>query len=211
MSFIYIMTNPAYPGYVKIGATNRPVEERRVELSSQTGVMFDFEIYATYETPTDLTTEGKGKLKDTKLHHLIDKLNPTLRANQKREFYKMSPSEALDLLTAIAEIAGNVNKIVKYAEDDTSCDNKMRRPPFSFVSAQIPFGSELTFTENEEIKAKVYNDRQVEYNGKITSVSDLARTLLDSTHPVQGTLYFIYEDETLSDRRARMEEMGEYK
>ena len=38
MSFIYIMTNPAYPGYVKIGATQRDVELRRKELSSQTGV-----------------------------------------------------------------------------------------------------------------------------------------------------------------------------
>ena len=211
MSFIYIMTNPAYPGYVKIGATNRPVEERRVELSGQTGVMFDFETYATYETPTDLTTEGKGKLKDTKLHHLIDKLNPTLRANQKREFYKMTPEEALDLLTAIAEIAGNVDKIVKYAEDDVTDGSKARRSPFSFKSAQIPFGSELTFTENDEIKATVYNDRQVEYNGKVTSVSDLARTLLDLNHPVQGTLYFMYEGETLSDRRRRMEESGDYK
>ena len=177
MSFIYIMTNPAYPGYVKIGATNRPVEERRVELSSQTGVMFDFEIYATYETSSDLTTEGKGKLKDTKLHHLIDKLNPNLRANQKREFYKMKPEEALVLLMAIAEIAGNTDKIVKYAEDDNNEDEKTRRSHFSFAAARIPVESELTFTENPDIKVKILNDRQIEYEGKKTSVSDLAKTL----------------------------------
>ena len=29
MSIIYIMTNPAYPGYVKIGATTRDVEKKK--------------------------------------------------------------------------------------------------------------------------------------------------------------------------------------
>ena len=78
------------------------------------------------------------------------------------------------------------------------------------MQQKIPVGSELTFTENPDIKVKVLNDRQIEYKGKKTSVSDLAKTLLELNRPVQGTLYFLYEDETLSDRRNRLEESGEY-
>lgn len=204
MSFIYIMTNPAYPGYVKIGATSRDVESRRSELSKQTGVMFDFEIYATYET--------RGDLQDKNFHRIIDKLNPTLRANAKREFYKMEPEAALDLLMAIAEIADDTEKVTKWAEDSVENEGvKIRKAPFSFNSALIKAGSYITFTENEDIKVKVVDDRHIEYNGKKTSVSDLARRLLDLKHAVQGTLYFTYEGETLNDRRERLENEGIYK
>lgn len=202
MSFIYIMTNPAYPGYVKIGATQRDVESRRKELSSQTGVMFNFEIYATYQT--------KGNLQDKNFHRIIDKLNPTLRANKKREFYKMEPEAALDLLMAIAEIAGDTENVTKWVEDSSENDIKNKKSPFSFTSAGIKPGTYITFTENEDIKVKVLDDRKIEYNGKPTSLSDLARKLLDLKHPVQGTLYFSYDNETLNERRERLEKEGKY-
>lgn len=197
------MTNPAYQGYVKIGATSRDVEARRKELSSQTGVMFDFEIYATYET--------RGDLQDKNFHRIIDRLNPTLRANTKREFYKMEPEAAYDLLMAIAEISGDTEKVVKYDESENVSDSKTRREQFSFIKAGIEIGSYISFTENEDIKVKVYDEKHIEYNGQKTSVSELARKLLNLTHPVQGTLYFKYENETLNDRRQRLEKEGQYK
>ena len=202
MSIIYIMTNPAYPGYVKIGATTRDVEKRRAELSSHSGVMFDFEVYATYET--------RGSLKDKNFHRIIDKLNPTLRANVKREFYKMESEAAYDLLMAIAEIAGDVDKVIKWG-DDLEENVQGRRAPFSFVKADMKPGSIISFTENEDVKATVLDDRHIEYDGKSTSVSELARRLLDLKHAVQGTLYFTYQGETLNDRRLRMENEGSYK
>lgn len=203
MSIIYIMTNPAYPGYVKIGATSRDVEARRKELSSQTGVMFDFEIYATYET--------RGNLQDKNFHRIIDRLNPTLRANAKREFYKMEPEAALDLLIAISEIAGDTDKVEKWAEDSDQSEIKSRKTPFSFEKARIKSGDYISFSENEAVKAKVIDDRHIEYDGKKTSVSELARRLLNLKHPVQGTLYFVFNGETLSDRRERMEKEESYK
>ena len=71
--YIYIMTNPCLKDMVKIGyATN--VEERRKQLST-TALPYDYEVYATYETP--------GNLEDKKLHKLIDNLNPDLRVSKK--------------------------------------------------------------------------------------------------------------------------------
>lgn len=51
----------------------------------------------------------------------------------------------------------------------------------------------------------VVDDRHVSYKGAITSTSALAQELLESEYQVQGTAYFTYEGEKLTDRRNRME------
>ena len=94
--YIYIMTNPALNGMVKIGyATD--VETRRQQLST-TALPYEYEIYATYET--------SGKLEDKKLHKLIDNLNPDLRVSKNREFFVLEPEDAYELLESIAIISG---------------------------------------------------------------------------------------------------------
>lgn len=203
MAFIYIMTNPAYEGYVKIGFTDADVYKRAKELSSASGVMFDFEVYGYYETP--------AKLGDKSLHKIIDGLNPELRVNKRREFYKMSAKAAYEFLYSVAELSGTEDKMTLVDEDDEEVPAKTkRRPPFSFKAAHIPFGSEITFNGDNPVTAIVKDDRHITYNGETTSVSDLAQKLLDSKWQVQGTLYFTYEGETLSERRRRMEAEGTY-
>ena len=64
MGYIYIMTNPALHDMVKIGYAN-DVETRRQQLST-TALPYEYEIYATYETP--------GNLEDKKLHKMIDNI-----------------------------------------------------------------------------------------------------------------------------------------
>jgi hypothetical protein len=101
---IYILTNPSFPQYVKIGyATD--VKQRLDELNRSTAVPFAFRIYATYEVDSALS--------DKKLHSILDKLNPELRSREEvdgkrriREFYAMTPEDAFSILEAIAEING---------------------------------------------------------------------------------------------------------
>ncbi len=206
MPYIYIMTNPAYQGYVKLGITSKDIEAKRKELSNQAGVMFDFEVYAVYET--------RGELQEKNFCKIIDKINPTLRETTKRGFYKMEPEEAYNFLMAIAEIAGDTDKVIKLAKNETANifkDSKVKKEHFLFTKAQIEIGSYISFVQNEYIKAKVIDDKHIEYNGKKTTVSELARILLNSKYPVQGTLFFTYENETLNDRRERLESLGQYK
>ena len=219
MSIIYIMTNKAYEGIVKIGATNRDVEERRKELSNQTGVLYPFELYATYETPVDLDTDSnknRKELKDLKLHKMISILNPDLKVVDNREFYSLKPEDALKLFVAIAEIAGNKDKITTYFEDDTSKfeDKTITniRTKFSFNSAGIEPGSKIVFIYDENEKAEVVNDSQVKYKGEIYSVSALAKKLLKVHYGVCGYMYFKCDgdDETLTERRKHLEKEGKY-
>lgn len=101
--FIYIMTNQAFPDMVKIGFA-KDVEARRKQLST-TALPYEYEVYATYETASQMT--------DKQLHKLIDSLNPDLRVSKNREFYNMQPDKCLDLFIAIAKISGTENKINK--------------------------------------------------------------------------------------------------
>ena len=101
---IYILTNPSFPDYVKIGYAD-DVNKRLKELNRSECIPFAFRLYAYYEVPRRLT--------DMKLHQMIDKLNPNLRSieefdgkTRKREFYNMSAADAYSILETIAQING---------------------------------------------------------------------------------------------------------
>ena len=69
--YIYILTNPSFPDYVKIGYAD-DVESRLDQLNRSECIPFAFRVYATYEV--------ENRLVDLKLHDLIDRLNPNLRS-----------------------------------------------------------------------------------------------------------------------------------
>jgi hypothetical protein len=63
---------------------------------------------------------------------------------------------------------------------------------------------------DEEITAIVLNDKQVEFEGAATSLSAAAGKILTRnydwvTSKVQGPLYWVYENKTLSERRVELE------
>lgn len=69
--YIYILTNPSFPQYVKIGYAD-DVERRLDQLNRSECIPFAFRVYATYEV--------HSRLSDKKVHSIIDKLNPNLRS-----------------------------------------------------------------------------------------------------------------------------------
>lgn len=87
--YIYILTNPSFQDYVKIGYAD-DVNKRLKQLNRSECTPFAFRVYATYEVDIRLT--------DMKIHDVIDKLNPDLRSidtvngkKRVREFYAISP------------------------------------------------------------------------------------------------------------------------
>ena len=106
---IYILTNPSFPEYVKIGYA-KDIEQRLSQLNRSETIPFAFRVYATYEVETSLT--------DLVLHSLIDKLNPDLRAietfdgkKRTKEFYEMSAEDAYSILECIARISGTESRL----------------------------------------------------------------------------------------------------
>jgi len=217
---IYILTNPSFPDYVKIGYA-KDIEQRLSQLNRSECIPYAFRVYAIYET-----TEP---LQDKRLHALIDQLNPELRSVEEfdgikriKEFYAISAEEAYNILEAIAEISGTKDRLKrmkpegheiadeKHAEEvrDKSLE---RGSAFSFIKCNIPIGAEIQLAEHPEIKAKVVDDRKIEYNGEIGSLSGFAQKLLDSKYPLQGPRYWAYQGKTLYDIRSELEEQGLYR
>jgi len=185
--YIYIMTNPCLQNMVKIGyATD--VEERRKQLST-TALPYDYEIYATYETP--------GKLEDKKLHKLIDNLNPDLRVSKNREFFVMSPQDAYDLLEAIAMISGSQDKLHKVKVSHESIEQKAKKPAVNFQKCNIPIGAELVFLDDPNVRVTVVSERKVQYNNEITSLSAVAKGI--KGYSVAGPSCFSYNGKMVAE------------
>lgn len=214
---IYVLTNPSFPDYVKIGYAD-DLEKRLSALNSTEATPFAFRVYATYEVP--------ARLEDRHLHRLIDQLNPGLRSidnvkgrRRVREFYAMSPEDAYSLLYAIAAINGLQDRLrrIPPTEDEREDqevaeeieeERRARRPPFSFRACGIPVGSELEFwrsrTVGTDIVVKVADDRHVEFEGEIWTLSGLAEELT-GRGSVRGPNHFRYRGEWLNDVRDRCE------
>ena len=212
--YIYILTNPSFPEYVKIGwATD--VDDRLKQLNRSECTPFAFRTYATYATPT--------KLSDMKLHDMIDGLNPELRSidhvngkTRVREFYAMSAEDAYLMLEAIAEIHGTTNLLVKVKPNSEETEEAKtaeeiqatRAKSFSFDMVNIPVGSEVEFCKNKYDnsgqKFKVVDNKHILYNGEPTALSNVATELLHRTSLVQGPKYFKYNGELLTDMRVRL-------
>lgn len=183
--YIYIMTNPALKDMVKIGyATD--VESRRKQLST-TALPYEYEIYATYET--------SGNLEDKKLHKLIDNLNPDLRISKNREFFVLTPEDAYELLESISIISGTEDKLKK-AKSEQLKKQKTKRPPVNFSKCKIPVGAELVFIEDSSIRVIVVDERKVQYNNVITSLSAISDSI--KGYSTSGPSYFTYQGKTIS-------------
>ena len=209
---IYILTNPSFPDYVKIGYA-QDIEKRLKQLNRSEAIPFAFRVYAVYHV--------ESKLTDKELHKLIDMINPDLRSIENfdgkervKEFYAMSPEDAYSLLECIAKISGTTDRLKRLTPEgheiiDEQIANEIRetakRGPFKFGDCGIAPGSKILFIEDESIVARVVDDRHIEYNGETTSVSALAQKLKGFTHPVQGTLWFTYNGERLTDIRDKIE------
>lgn len=210
---IYILTNPSFPDYVKIGYAH-DIEKRLRQLNRSETIPFAFRVYAIYEVKSELT--------DMELHKLIDNLNPDLRTietfdgkKRVKEFYAMSAEYAFSILESIAKISGTKNCLKRLTPEgheviDATIAKEVhenaRRGAFRFSLCGIKPGEKVIFIDDNNIQPIVIDDRHIEYNGQTTSLSALAQQLKGFTHPVQGTLWFTYQGIKLSDLRDQMEQ-----
>lgn len=209
---IYILTNPSFPDYVKIGYAD-DIDKRLRQLNRSEYIPFAFRVYATYEV--------NSRLSDLKLHSIIDKLNPELRSiddfnGQKRvrEFYAMKPEEAFAILEAMAEIHDCKDKLQLIVPNETEAkeeelaqeidtESHEKAENFSFSKCQIPIGAELEWYDDPSLKCTVVSDRKVEYQGKEMSLTALAKMLSGKKYSIAGPRFFKFKGEWLNDIRQK--------
>ena len=222
IGYVYILTNPSFrDDWVKIGKSSRPVNLRSKELDN-TAVPLPFEIYAVMKTE-------KYDEAEKQIHHLIDIVNPDMRIRKGREFFNVTPEKALSIFQECArtlddaeiEVYANQqppqardaheNDTVRGADDQASDTSKTTR--LTFGSLGIPVGAELSFAENEAVKATVLDDKnlvQLQDGTKATlsrAVAIVKRRLGTATNSeaYQGGVYWLYKGQRLTTIRNQIE------
>ncbi|MCX6757628.1 MAG: GIY-YIG nuclease family protein [Candidatus Nomurabacteria bacterium] len=194
---IYILTNEAMPGYVKIGKTSTSLEQRIRELSGSTSVPLPFTCFYA-------CTVKDSNFVEHQLHDAFD----NNRINPRREFFKIEPERVVSALK-LAEIENiTPKKDFVDTQEDQKALNEARadiRAKFNFKMANIPVGAEIVFSRDENIKAKVVDNKSIEFNSEVTSLSESAQHILGYAYRPQGPAYWMYEGETLDERRRRLE------
>ncbi|MHB8788484.1 MAG: hypothetical protein ACYDBT_01245 [Desulfobulbaceae bacterium] len=99
----------------------------------------------------------------------------------------------------------NTKKSRVRANDLSVPGGRVRSPNTRFLNLCVPVGAELVFTKDPQISCIVRDDfNQVEYSGKVWSISALANHLL-GVFSSNGFCHFSYEGEILWGRRLRLE------
>jgi hypothetical protein len=200
LDIVYILTNEGMPGLCKIGYTTRnDVKERAKELYT-TGVPYPFQIYYACQVQN-------GKYIESILHNLFSEN----RVNNNREFFDSDPEKVITALQLSnpKDITPRENEYLTIEEiKEIQNVEKKRLSNFTFQQADIPIGSLLYFCRDSDITCTVHSDNSVMYNGQIMSLTEAARnTGLIPYYELQGPKFWLYEDETLTNRRKRIQEL----
>lgn len=196
---IYVLTNEAMPGLVKIGRTTDDISTRVASLSATTAVPLPFECYFAAE------------VKDcAKLEKILHQLFSENRVNPKREFFRVEPERVILAISIgdATEVTPGISTVDK-EEQEALEKIKARRPRIKLDALGIKPGDTLTFSRDESITCTVMEGGKVLYQDEVTSPSAAALKVLHSlgykTPSASGSEHWIFDGELLDERRKRLE------
>lgn len=200
---IYVLTNEAMPGLVKIGLTTDSVESRVTSLSATSGIPLPFECHFAAEVPEHISLEKVEKT----LHQLFAEY----RINPKREFFKIEPEKAV-----LALSLGNFKEVTPGKVDVDPVEAKamekakeQRRSRINLSALGIHVGDILVLSRDETVTVTVLDGGKVNYKGETLSLSAAALKALQEmgykSTSVSGSDYWMFDGELLDERRVRLE------
>ena len=190
MKTVYILTNQAMPGIIKIGFTDNSVEQRMKELD-KTATPIPFECY--YAKRID-----KAEFVEKKMHEAFDEF----RIRDNREFFRMSPDQAKAALEiASGEDVTPKDDVVENESDRAALNRERNRNRFNFAQIGIDPGEILEFKKDPSITAKVLDNDQIEFRGNRTSLSPAALIIVQEMGykwtKIAGPQFWMYKGKTL--------------
>ena len=217
---IYVLTNPSFPQYVKIGYTDN-LDSRLKQLNRSECIPYSFRVYAYYKVPKRLT--------DTEIHKIIDTLNPNLRAietingkERKKEFYELSASDAYEILLGIAKINGLERNVILVEPSDKEMmeeeqaeevrtKNNLPRMDWLIEHKVVNIGDEVYIINYPNEIAKIIDSEHVLYKGRKISFNKYGCELTGwkSIHIYAYMKILDGPDKTLLElREEKMRELG---
>ena len=193
LDIVYVLTNEAMPGLVKIGKTSQDRPETRVNQLYTTGV------------PVPFTIEYACRVVDARevervLHNAFD----LQRINQNREFFEIEPRHVIGVLKLLSQ--EDVTEVVQsessdVAEEDLKAAESLRRrrPSLDFHVMDIPNGSILESTRTDDTATVVNNKRVSFRDQESVSLTAATREMLNQDRDVRPVRFWTFNGKSLRD------------
>lgn len=193
---VYVLTNPAMPGLVKIGKTTQlEVSERMKQLYS-TGVPVPFDCAFACQV-RDASEVEKA------LHFAFGQH----RTNPNREFFSIEAERVIAVLKLL-KVDDITTQFEQQIEADVEAVDKQsaqylkeaRRPRMNFQELNISAGSILVFKDGQA-QVTVLDERKVNLNGVICSLTAATRKVLGlaDNYPLQPSPYWTFNGKTVKE------------
>jgi hypothetical protein len=208
---VYILTNPSLQGWIKIGFTdNNDIQYRLNQLNSSTAIPLSFRVYAT------LLVENAAEVEKS-IHTIFDTIDKFLHSIEKldngkervREFFQISPEKAYIIFKEVAKLKNCENDLNLGTPTKTEIEEEeiiTKRTKVNFIDLEIPIETQLYFLKDSNVVCTVVDDKNtVKYQNAETTLSAIAKKLIG--YNINGYRYFTIDNETLWDRRIRLESL----
>lgn len=186
---VYVLTNPAMPGIVKIGMTERKNIEARLRELYTTGVPLPFDCKFACNVK---------KNECAKIEKALHTAFSPQRVNANREFFRINPEQAIAILELFqheditAEISQEIENDLTPEDKVAQEKSKTKRPALDFYQMGLKEGDILVYKHDENITCSVHDNRHIFYQGEVCSISPITATLLGySRKYVQPTPHWI--------------------
>ena len=196
MKIVYVLSNPAFERYVKVGRT---VDlEQRLRHLDNTSVPLPFRCEFAIEVDDEIEAE-----------RLVHQAFADVRVRSNREFFEI---EAQRVIAALKLTGGkDVTPKEDVAEDAEGIEALERtiakRKSYSFDDAHVYVGDVLVYAQDDAVTASVVADKKIEFEGQVMSLSRAALTLLHRDgykwKQANGWAYWMKDGETLVERVER--------
>ena len=202
MGIVYVLSNPAFDNYVKVGRT---VDlEQRLRQLDNTSVPLPFRCVYAIKVDDEVAVE-----------RLVHQAFADVRVRSTREFFEI---DAQRVIAALKLTNGtDVTPKEDIAEDQESIEALERtvakRKSYSFSDAHVNVGDVLYYSKDEAVTATVVADKKIEFEGEVVSLSKAALTLLHREgykwKQANGWAFWMKDGETLVERVERFENLDE--
>jgi hypothetical protein len=196
MAIVYVLSNPAFDRYVKVGRTIDLAQ--RLRQLDNTSIPLPFRCEFAIEVDDEVEAE-----------RLVHQAFADVRVRSSREFFEIDPQRVI----AALKLTGGKDVTPKedVAEDAEGIEALERtvakRRSYSFDDAHVSVGDVLVYTRDESVTATVVADRKIEFEGDVISLSRAALILLHRDgykwKQANGWAYWMKDGETMGERVER--------
>ncbi len=193
---VYVLTNAAMPGLVKIGKTTQLEVEERMKQLYGTGV------------PVPFDCAFACKVKDaSEVEKALHFAFGNGRINPNREFFKIEAERVIAVLKLLKvdditvqfeqQLEADVEAVDKQSAENLK---NSKRPRMNFYEIGIPNGS-ILISKDGQTQVTVVEEKKVNFNGTVCSLTAATRKVLGlpDDYPLQPSPHWTFNGKTVKE------------